>query len=66
MLNQIEPEYFTPKELSTMLNMSLKWVIKHTQSRRIPGSIKIGGRWRYRKLDVEKALLSGEFLLPKS
>lgn len=58
-------EYYTPEQLALKLNMSVKWVIKSTQARRIPGQVKMGGRWRYRILEVEKCLLSGQnFLLP--
>jgi excisionase family DNA binding protein len=57
-----EPEFYSPRELAQKLNMSRKWVVKHTQARRIPGQVKCGGRWRYRRIDVEKALLSGNFL----
>lgn len=54
---------FTPKELAAKLNMSLKWVVKMTQAHRMPGQIKIGRLWRYRRVDVEKRLLAGDFLL---
>ena len=57
------PEYFTPNELAALLNMSLKWVVKYTQLRRIPGQIKIGRLWRYRRTEVQMRLLSGTFLL---
>jgi excisionase family DNA binding protein len=56
-------EYLTPQELAIMLNMSLKWVVKHTQFHRIPGQIKMGRLWRYRRSEVEMRLLSGKFLL---
>ena len=57
-------DFLTPKELSRKLNMSLKWVEKQTQARRIPGQVKMGRLWRYKIKEVEKRLLSGkEFLL---
>jgi len=59
-----KPEYYTPEELSIKLNVSRKTITKWTQSRRIPGQVKAGGMWRYRINEVEKKLLSGEFLLP--
>ncbi len=65
-LNPSETELadcFTPKELAAKLNMSLKWVVKMTQAHRMPGQIKIGRLWRYRRADVEKRLLAGDFLL---
>ena len=64
-MEQNSSDFFTPKELALKLNMSLKWVITQTQARRIPGQTKIGRLWRYRKTDVEKRLLSEEFLLKK-
>lgn len=35
-------EYHTPRQLVEKLNMSLKWVKKHTSTRRIPGLVKSG------------------------
>lgn len=61
--NAPSSEYLTPQELAAMLNMSLKWVVKHTQLHRIPGQTKMGRLWRYRRTEVEKRLLSGIFLL---
>jgi hypothetical protein len=42
----------------------MKTIVKWTQAYRIPGQVKIGGRWRYRIKDIEKALIKGELLLP--
>lgn len=53
----------TPRELSTRLHMSLKWVEKHTQARRIPGQVKIGRLWRYDWMEVQKRILRGQLLL---
>ena len=58
-------EVMTPKDLAEKLAMSLKWVVKQTQARRVPGQIKIGRLWRYRRAEVEKRLLAGQFLLEK-
>ncbi len=60
---QTLPDFYTAEELATKLNMSLKWVVTHTQARRIPGQIKMGRLWRYRRADVEKRLVAGKFLL---
>ena len=60
-----QSEYLTPGQLAAKLNMSLKWVVKHTQARRIPGQTKFGRLWRYRRVEVEKRLLSGTFLKEK-
>jgi hypothetical protein len=59
-----ESAYWTPAGLARHLDMSEKWVEKHTQARRIPGQTKMGGAWRYHKAAVQKALLSGQLLLP--
>lgn len=57
-------EYYTPNELAVKFNIARKTVTKHTQARRIPGQVKIGGQWRYKVTEIEKALLRGELLLP--
>ena len=57
-----EPEYITPEQLSAKLQVARKTIKNWTQARRIPGQLKCGGRWRYRRIDVEKALLSGNLL----
>jgi predicted DNA-binding transcriptional regulator AlpA len=59
------PDYLTPKELAVKIGMSHKFVVCQTQARRVPGQVKIGRLWRYRRVEVEKRLLSGEFLLKK-
>ena len=61
-----ESEFFSPRELARKLNMSLKWVVKQTQARRMPGQVKVGRLWRYNRFEIEKRLLSGcDFLLKK-
>lgn len=56
-------EYYSRDDLAIKLNVSKKTIERWTQARRIPGQCKTGGTWRYRKIDVEKRLLSGNFLL---
>lgn len=58
-----EPEYLNPRQLALMLNCSLKSVVNWTQVRRVPGQRKIGRLWRYNRIEVEKALLRGQFLI---
>lgn len=58
------PEFMTPRELADLISMSLAFVEKYTALRRIPGMVKMGRFWRYRKADVEKQLLTGQILLP--
>jgi len=61
-----DPEYLTATQLAKKLNVGLRWVEKQTQARRIPGQIKIGRYWRYRRVDVEKRLLqSDQFLVER-
>jgi excisionase family DNA binding protein len=60
----VEPEFYTPEELSRKLNLAKKTIKKWTQARRIPGQLKCGGRWRYSRLAIEKAILRGELLNP--
>ncbi len=57
------PELISPKQLADRLHISLKWVEKHTQGRRIPGQIKVGRVWRYDWMEVQKRMLSGQVLL---
>jgi hypothetical protein len=53
----------TPRELANRLHMSLKWVEKQTQNRRIPGQIKVGRVWRYSWSELQRQMLSGKILL---
>lgn len=62
MKNQPDKEFLTLNELAEYLNISKKFIIKHTANRRLPG-IKMGRIWRYRKKEIEKRLLSGKLLL---
>lgn len=52
-------EYLTPKELATKLNVSLRIIREKTYANKIPGQIKIFGRWRYNLVEIEKALKGG-------
>lgn len=60
----INPEPFlSPEQLANKLNMSIKWVEKHTQEHRIPGQVKVGRVWRYNWIEVQKRMISGQVLL---
>jgi excisionase family DNA binding protein len=61
----IEKEYLTTEELADYLNMSKKFIIRHRETGRIPGIVKIGRVYRYRRIEIEKRLLSGTLLLDK-
>lgn len=60
-----ETEFFSVQELADYLNCSEKFIRKHIESRRLPGMVKLGRVYRFRKSDVEKRLLSGQLLLEK-
>jgi hypothetical protein len=60
----LEPEYLTARQLAGKVNVSLKAVVKWTQARRLP-CCKMGGVWRYPRLEIEKRLLSGSLLYDK-
>ena len=57
-----EQEYYTPDELCSKLKLARKTIKKWTLARRIPGQVKCGGRWRYNRIAIEKALVRGELL----
>jgi len=58
-----QPEFFDTTELAQYLGVSRKAVIKWRQARRIPGAVRCGRVWRFRRTEIEKRLLSGELLL---
>lgn len=62
--SRIGTVYLTPEELAAKTKMSLKWVRKQTQAKRIPGHVKVGRYSRYLREEVEKHAASGTFLLP--
>ena len=45
------------RELSKMLSVSLKWVIKHRH--KIVGSQKLGKLWRFNKAIIENRISKG-------
>ncbi len=57
-----QSDFYTPVELADKIHMSLKFVTTQTQNGRIVGAIKIGRHWRYRKTEINKALLKQQFL----
>ncbi len=62
----MEKEYLNTAELAVYLGNSRKFVEKYIAQRRIPGMVRIGGRWKFKRGDVEQALNRGELLLPKA
>ncbi len=61
---QSEAEYLTPADLAERFRIPLKTVREHVYNRRIPGALKVGGSWRFRRQAIEKAIASGQLLLP--
>lgn len=59
----IDEVLLTPRELANRLHISLKWVEKQTQNRRIPGQVKVGRVWRYSWVEIQRRMLSGQILL---
>jgi len=59
-------EFFTTEQLAKYLGVSVKAVVKWRDARRIPGCVRCGRVWRFRRSDIEKRLLSGSLLLEKS
>jgi excisionase family DNA binding protein len=57
-----ETEFLSVKQLANYLNCSEKFIRKYVGSRRLPGMVKIGRVYRFRKSEVEKRLLSGQLL----
>jgi excisionase family DNA binding protein len=61
-----EQNFLSATELAQYLGNSRKFVEKHIATRRIPGMVRVGGRWKFRKSEIERALNRGELLLPKA
>lgn len=58
-----EKAFFDADELAAHLNISRKAISKWTQKNLLPGIVRLGHRCiRYRILDIEKGLLSGNLL----
>ena len=57
-------EYLNFSQLSEWLGVSINFLRKHNDKGRIPGSIRMGSRWMFRKVSIEKQLLlHGQLLL---
>lgn len=62
-MEKCNSDYITAQQLADYVNCSIKFIRKHIESKRLPGMVKIGRVYRFRKSDVEKRLLSGQLLL---
>lgn len=70
LLKRAEPEptptaagdrpYLDTQELADMLKMSVKFIVKNRP--RMAGAVRIGRRWRFSRVAVEKALLCGNLV----
>jgi predicted site-specific integrase-resolvase len=62
--SSISCEYLNFSQLSMWLGVSEKFLRKHNARGRIPGSIRMGSRWMFRKVSIEKQLIThGQLLL---
>jgi hypothetical protein len=59
-----QAEFFNTISLAAFLGVSVKAVIKWRDAGRLPGQVRCGRIHRFRRVDIEKKLLSGELLLP--
>jgi excisionase family DNA binding protein len=59
-----EPDFFTARELSVYLNVSEKFVRKHTDAGRLP-LVRMGRCIRFPRREIDRRLLSGN-LFPNS
>ncbi len=62
---KVESEFIDTQQLATMLNVSVKAIIKWREQKRIPGATKCGRLWRFSRIEVQKKLLSGNLLMDK-
>jgi len=62
--SNITCEYLNFSQLSEWLGVSQNFLRKHNDKGRIPGSIRMGSRWMFRKVSIEKQLLMhGQLLI---
>ena len=57
-------DFLTARELATYLNVSEKFVRKHTDAGRLP-LVRMGRCIRYRRAEIERRLLGGTLLNEK-
>jgi excisionase family DNA binding protein len=59
-----EAAYMTSRQLAAYLNVSLKFIQKHTENGRLPVA-RFGRAVRFRRMEIEQRLLAGKLLLDK-
>jgi len=60
---KIESEYLTSTQLAEMLNVSKRFIVKHRCTGKIPGVVKIGSVYRFKRSAIEKRMFTGQLLL---
>ena len=58
-----EVAFFDTKGLARFLSVSGKTVVKWRDAGRLPGAVRVGRVWRFRRAEIERRLLSGTLLL---
>ena len=56
-----EPEFYTPREMATLLRVPLRTLEKWVLQRRLP-VVKCGRLNRFPRLEIQKRLLNGSLL----
>ena len=55
-------EYYNTKEVADRLGIALKTVQDWAKQNKIPGQIRMGHFWQFKKTEIDKALLRDSFL----
>ena len=62
--NSEQSDVLTAAELAAVLRVSRKFIEEHTAAGHVPGQMKLGRIWRYRRIDVMRAIArGGQFLV---
>jgi excisionase family DNA binding protein len=59
--NDVQPEYFTPDELASLLRIPKRTLEKWAHQRKIP-VVKVGRLNRFPRVEIEERLLNGSLL----
>jgi len=55
-------EYYSTKEVSDRLGIALKTVQDWAKAQKVPGQIRMGHFWMFKKAEIDKALKRESFL----
>lgn len=61
---QQRDDFLTSEQLRRMFNVSRAFINVHIADRRLPGMVKVGSVWRFKRSAVERRMKKGELLLP--